>query len=135
MAGDRPNPDELLARVEQEESRARRGHLKLFFGYAAGVGKTYAMLLAARAAKSEGRDVVVGYVEPHARPETQALVEGLERLPTLEIPYRGAVLRELNLDAALARHPKVILVEELAHTKAPGMRHPKRWHVPERTVR
>jgi two-component system sensor histidine kinase KdpD len=127
MADSRPNPDELLARVAQEESRARRGRLKLFFGYAAGVGKTYAMLQAARALNAEGRDVVVGYVEPHARPETQALVEGLECLPTLDIPYRGAVLRELNLDAALARHPDVLLVDELAHTNAPGMRHTKRW--------
>lgn len=127
MADDRPNPDALLARVQEEESRVQRGRLKLFFGYAAGVGKTYSMLQAAHAAQAEGRDVVVGYVEPHARPETQALVEGLERLPTLDVPYRGAVLREFNLDAALARHPELILVDELAHTNAPGMRHTKRW--------
>src|SRR5947209_17598583 len=127
MTEKRPNPDELLARVKAEEARARRGKLKIFFGYAAGVGKTYAMLEAARREKAEGVDVVVGYVEPHARPETEALLQGFEVVPPREIPYRGVTLREFDLDAALARHPRLILVDELAHTNAEGSRHAKRW--------
>ncbi|MGE3243152.1 MAG: universal stress protein, partial [Pirellulales bacterium] len=127
MNGDRPNPDQLLARVEHEESRAHRGKLRIFFGYAAGVGKTYAMLTAARRERDAGTDVVVGYVEPHGRLETEALLEGLEAIPTREVPYRGVSLREFDLDAALARHPKLILVDELAHNNAEGSRHTKRW--------
>ena len=127
MNGERPNPDELLARVEQEESRARRGKLRIFFGYAAGVGKTYAMLEAARRERDAGIEVVVGYVEPHGRPETEALLAGLEALPTREVPYRGVTLREFDLDAALARRPQLILVDELAHANAAGSRHTKRW--------
>jgi two-component system sensor histidine kinase KdpD len=99
----------------------------MFFGYAAGVGKTYGMLLAARQEAAEGRDVVVGYVEPHGRKETEELLAGLEILPTLQIPYRGTLLREFNLDGALARRPELILVDELAHTNAAGARHVKRW--------
>jgi two-component system sensor histidine kinase KdpD len=128
MKSDRPNPDELLARMQQEESRAGRGKLRIFFGYAAGVGKTYAMLTAAQRERDAGVDVVVGYVEPHGRPETEALLAGLETLPMLSITYRGTALREFDLDAALARKPAIILVDELAHTNAPGTRHPKRWH-------
>jgi two-component system sensor histidine kinase KdpD len=124
---ERPNADELLARVQADEARERRGKLKIFFGYAAGVGKTYAMLEAARRERAEGVDVVVGYVEPHGRPETEVLLQGLETLPPRLIPYRGVTLRELDLDAALARHPKLILVDELAHTNAEGLRHAKRW--------
>ena len=101
MANDRPNPDELLARVRAEESRAGRGKLRVFFGYAAGVGKTYAMLEAARREKAEGVDVVVGYVEPHGRPETEALLLGLEHVPVRPVPYQGVTLREFDLDAAL----------------------------------
>lgn len=127
MNSERPNPDELLACVEQEASRARRGKLRIFFGYAAGVGKTYAMLSAARRERDAGVEVVVGYVEPHGRPETEALLDGLEALPTLEIPYRGVTLREFDLDAAIARRPKLLLVDELAHANAPGSRHTKRW--------
>jgi two-component system sensor histidine kinase KdpD len=127
MNGERPNPDELLARVEQEETRARRGKLRIFFGYAAGVGKTYAMLEAARRERDAGTEVVVGYVEPHGRPETEALLEGLEALPTRAMPYRGVTLREFDLDAALARRPQLLLVDELAHANAPGSRHTKRW--------
>jgi two-component system sensor histidine kinase KdpD len=127
MNDDRPNPDELLARVREEETRAGRGKLKIFFGYAAGVGKTYAMLAAARRERAEGTDLVVGYVEPHGRPETESLLEGLEALPMLSVTYRGTALREFDLDASLAREPAIILVDELAHTNAPGMRHPKRW--------
>jgi two-component system sensor histidine kinase KdpD len=124
---ERPNPDELLAQVEAEEARARRGKLKIFFGYAAGVGKTYAMLEAARREKAAGVDVIVGYVEPHGRPDTEALLEKLEVLPPLAVPYRGVAMKEFDLDAALARHPQLILVDELAHTNAEGLRHAKRW--------
>lgn len=127
MADKRPNPDELLARVQASEERTGRGRLKIFFGYAAGVGKTYAMLQAARRERTEGMDIVVGYVEPHGRPETEALLEGLEAIPARQIAYRGVVLREFDLDAALARRPKLILVDELAHTNAEGSRHAKRW--------
>ena len=124
---ERPNPDDLLARIRSDEILARRGRLKIFFGYAAGVGKTFAMLEAARRAKAEGVDVVVGYVEPHGRKDTEALLEVLEILPTRAVPYRGVTLREFDLDAALARKPKLILVDELAHTNAEGSRHAKRW--------
>jgi two-component system sensor histidine kinase KdpD len=124
---ERPNPDELLARVQQAESRARRGKLRIFFGYAAGVGKTYSMLAAARRARAEGIDVVVGYVEPHGRPETEALLADLEAVAPRSILYRGVTLREFDLDAALGRRPELLLVDELAHTNAEGSRHTKRW--------
>ena len=101
--------------------------LKIFFGYAAGVGKTYAMLEAAHQAQKEGMDVVVGYVEPHARPDTLALLDGLERLPCKEIDYRGIKLKEFDLDRALQRKPQLILVDELAHNNAQGCRHTKRY--------
>jgi two-component system sensor histidine kinase KdpD len=99
----------------------------LFFGYAAGVGKTYAMLENAQRAKAEGRDVVVGYVEPHGRSETQALLQGLETLEVRHVEYRGVLLREFDVDAALERHPDLLIVDELAHTNVPGCRHDKRW--------
>ena len=121
----RPDPNELLRQMQPEIER--RGKLKIFFGYAAGVGKTYAMLEAAHAAKEQGVDVVVGYVEPHTRPETLALLDGLEVLPPLEVPYKGIKLREFDLDGALERKPQLILVDELAHTNAQGLRHTKRW--------
>lgn len=127
MEEQRPNPDELLAQVQAEEHKAVRGRLKVFFGACAGVGKTYAMLEAARRKAAEGLDVVVGYVEPHARPETMALTEGLESLPVRRLEYRGTRLTEFDLDAALARKPNLLLVDEFAHTNAPGSRHPKRW--------
>jgi two-component system sensor histidine kinase KdpD len=127
MNDQRPDPDDLLARVRDGEHRAGRGKLRIFFGYAAGVGKTYAMLAAARTERAAGTDIVVGYVEPHGRPETEGLLKGLEGLPSLSVTYRGAALHEFDLDAALARKPTLILVDELAHTNAPGMRHPKRW--------
>jgi two-component system sensor histidine kinase KdpD len=127
MSHDRPNPDELLARVRAEEARAGRGRLRVFFGYAAGVGKTFAMLEAARREKAAGTDVVVGYVEPHGRPATEAMLDGLEVLPTRSVPYEGVTLREFDLDAALARKPRLLLVDELAHTNAAGSRHTKRW--------
>lgn len=127
MPETRPNPDELLAQVQAEEAQAKRGSLKIFFGYAAGVGKTYAMLANARQVKSTGQEVVAGYVEPHGRPETEALLEGLETLPLKQVEYKGVLLREFDVDAAIARHPELILVDELAHTNAPGCRHQKRW--------
>lgn len=123
----RPNPDDLLARVQAEEQQRNRGKLRLFFGYAAGVGKTYAMLDAARQRRAEGVDVVVGYVETHGQPETEALLEGLEVIPRRRVEYRGVMLEELDLDAVLARRPQLVLVDELAHTNAPGSRHPKRY--------
>lgn len=109
------------------EEMAPQGRLKIFFGYAAGVGKTYAMLEAAHQAQKEGIDVVVGYVEPHARPDTLALLTGLEVLPNQAIDYRGIQLREFDLDQALRRKPQLILVDELAHNNAPGCRHTKRY--------
>lgn len=127
MNHDRPDPDALLARVEREAAKAKRGRLKIFFGASAGVGKTYAMLEAARARQAEGVDVVVGLVETHGRKETAALLEGLEVLPTKVIDYRGTTLREFDLDAALERRPGLLLVDELAHSNAPGSRHAKRW--------
>ncbi|HEY7653282.1 MAG TPA: sensor histidine kinase KdpD [Methylomirabilota bacterium] len=123
----RPDPDELLARVQEEETRQARGKLKIFFGAAAGVGKTYAMLEAAREQRAQGVDVVVGWVETHGRADTLALLEGLEILPRRPVQYRGTTLQEFDLDAALARRPALILVDELAHTNAPGSRHAKRW--------
>lgn len=123
----RPDPDRLLARVQASEARSGRGRLKVFFGAAAGVGKTYAMLEEARERRAEGVDVVVGWVQPHGRVETEALLEGLEVLPPRRVVHRGAVLQELDLDAALARRPALLLVDELAHSNAPGSRHAKRW--------
>jgi two-component system sensor histidine kinase KdpD len=123
----RPDPDELLARVKEAETRQGRGKLKIFFGAAAGVGKTYAMLEAAREQRAQGVDVVVGWVETHGRVETEALLGDLEILPRRPVEYRGARLQELDLDAALARRPALILIDELAHTNAPGSRHAKRW--------
>ena len=127
MAEGRPNPDELLKRVQAEELRGRRGKLKIFFGAAAGVGKTYAMLQEAQVRKAEGVDVVAGIVETHGRRETEALLHGLEALPPRSVEYRGARLHEFDLDGALARRPVLLLVDELAHSNAPGSRHAKRW--------
>ncbi|HEX8948055.1 MAG TPA: sensor histidine kinase KdpD, partial [Dissulfurispiraceae bacterium] len=123
----RPSPDLLLAQVQREEERKRQGKLKIFFGAAPGVGKTYAMLAAARQKRAEGADVVAGIVETHGRAETEALLEGLEVIPRREIEYRGVTLKEFDLDAALAKRPGILLVDELAHTNAPGSRHKKRW--------
>ncbi|MGA9667502.1 MAG: sensor histidine kinase KdpD [Gallionella sp.] len=123
----RPDPDSLLERVQRAEARRRRGRLKIFFGASAGVGKTFGMLLAARERRAEGLDVVAGYVETHKRAETEQLLEGLEALPARLVEYRDTALREFDLDAALKRRPALILVDELAHTNAPGSRHPKRW--------
>jgi two-component system sensor histidine kinase KdpD len=128
MSERRPDPDELLARVRAEEERDRRGKLTIFFGAAPGVGKTYAMLEAARVEMSDvQRDVVVGLVETHGRYDTLSLLMGLELLPRRIVEHRGIKLEELDVDAALARRPQLILVDELAHTNAPGSRHTKRW--------
>jgi two-component system sensor histidine kinase KdpD len=127
MPKQRPDPDQLLAEFQAQEARAARGRLKIFFGASAGVGKTYAMLVAAQTLRRAGTDVVVGVLETHGRTETAALLEGLERLPLLTLDVQGASVTEFNLDAALERRPALILVDELAHTNAPGARHPKRW--------
>lgn len=126
-ADHRPDPDALLARIKEEDAQAQRGKLKIFFGASAGVGKTYAMLSAARALRSQGVDVLIGVIETHGRMETEALVGGLERLPLKEMSYRERTLREFDLDGALARKPQLILVDELAHSNVAGSRHPKRW--------
>lgn len=124
---DRPDPDALLAAVEAEERGRTRGQLTIFLGYAAGVGKTYAMLQAAQQRRAEGVDVVIGYVETHKRAETDALVGGLEVVPRAQVEYRGARLPEMDLDGLLQRAPQLALVDEFAHTNAPGSRHPKRY--------
>jgi two-component system sensor histidine kinase KdpD len=127
----RPDPDVLLARVKADERRATRGALKIFFGASAGVGKTYAMLEAAQRRKADGGDVVVGYVEPHGRAETEGLLAGLETLPPLRVQYHGTLRHEFDLDAALARKPALMIVDELAHSNLtggiPAPRHDKRW--------
>ncbi len=121
----RPDPDQLLAQIASEDDR--RGKLKIFFGAAAGVGKTYAMLSEGRRRQAEGIDLLVGVIETHGRTETAALLEGLAVLPLVESDHRGVTVREFDLDGALARRPGLILVDEFAHTNAPGSRHPKRW--------
>src|SRR5437867_5719042 len=123
----RPDPDALLRRVKAEDARRTRARLKVFFGFAPGVGKTYKMLESAHQLRAEGVDVVVGYVDTHWREETAALLEGLEVLPRRKVTYRGTELAELDLDLALSRRPQVLLVDELAHTNAPGLLHSKRW--------
>ncbi|HEY6106321.1 MAG TPA: sensor histidine kinase KdpD [Anaeromyxobacteraceae bacterium] len=124
---ERPDPDALLRRLQEEERQARRGRLKIFFGFAPGVGKTYRMLQVARELVTQRHDVVVGAVETHGRYDTASLVLGLELLPRRTLPYRGRVLEEFDLDAALARRPALLLLDEMAHTNAPGSRHAKRW--------
>ncbi len=123
----RPDPEQILKKNFPKESGNGHGRLKIFFGYAAGVGKTYAMLEAARDEAAVGRDVLAGYIEPHDRPETMALLSGLEVLPPRWIKYRGIELREFDLDGVLMRRPGLVLVDELAHTNVEGCRHRKRW--------
>lgn len=127
---ERPSSEKMLEKIQAQEEKVRRrelGQLKIFLGYAAGTGKTFAMLEAARELKKQQVDVVAGYVEPHARPETAALLEGIEQLPFLMMDYKGVKIREFDLDAALKRRPKVILVDELAHSNIQGCRHRKRY--------
>ena len=126
-AGRRPDPEALLALAEREDKRRRRGHLRVFFGAAPGVGKTYAMLTEGFTQQAEGRDVLAGVVETHGRGETEALLAGLELLPRRTVEYKGHELSEFDLDGTLARRPALVLVDELAHTNAPGSRHEKRW--------
>ncbi len=127
MTDSRPDPDRLLARIKDEEIQARRGKLKLFFGASAGVGKTFAMLSAARVQQQQGVDVVIGVIETHGRAETEALVNGLPRLELKEVRYRDRLLREFDLDGTLERKPQLVLVDELAHSNVAGSRHAKRW--------
>ncbi len=123
----RPNPDELLAQVKAEEVGKTRGKLKIFLGYAPGVGKTFTMLEAARLKKRDNTDVVAAVVETHGRVETEALLQGLEIIPRRQLEYRGIKMTEMDIDAVLKRHPRLALVDELAHENAPGSRHPKRY--------
>ncbi|MBJ6724475.1 sensor histidine kinase [Geomesophilobacter sediminis] len=123
----RPSPETLLKVCQAEEAQEASGKLKIFLGYAAGVGKTYAMLEAAQQRLRDGRDVVVGYVESHGRSETDLLLQGLESVPKAQIEYLGVILPEMDIDAVLKRKPQIVLVDELAHTNAPGSRHEKRW--------
>src|SRR5262250_177542 len=123
MTETRPRPEDFLEIVE----RAKRGRLKVYIGPAAGVGKTYRMLEEAHALKRRGIDVVLAFIEPHGRAETAALVEGLEQVPRRRVEYRGLTVEEMDLDAVLARHPQVVVVDEIAHTNAPGSRNKKRY--------
>ncbi len=127
MTDDRPNPDALLAAIQKDDAQQKRGRLKIFLGMSPGVGKTFAMLEAAKRELAASRDVVVGYVETHERKETDALTEGLPSIPRRSVEYRGITLTELDIDAVLTRKPQLALVDELAHTNAPGSRHPKRY--------
>ncbi|NVM74918.1 two-component system sensor histidine kinase KdpD [Duganella sp. SG902] len=124
---DRPDPDALLAQVRAQERKAARGKLRIYFGASAGVGKTYAMLAAARQLQAAGQPVLVGVVETHGRADTAAMLAGLPQLAPRSVAYRGKQLAEFDLDAALASRPPLILMDELAHSNAPGSRHPKRW--------
>jgi two-component system sensor histidine kinase KdpD len=123
----RPDPDELLASLKLEEEKSKRGKLKIFFGMCAGVGKTYTMLQTAQAEKLKGKDIIVGYVETHNRKETAELVEGFELIPRKTYKYKSATVYEMDLDAIIVRKPQIALVDELAHTNAPGSRHTKRY--------
>lgn len=123
----RPSPDALLAALQSDAAKGKRGRLKVFLGMCPGVGKTYAMLEAAQRELKAGHDVVIGYVETHGRKETDALTAGLQLIPRKTFEYRGITLPEMDLDAVLSRHPQIAIVDELAHTNAPGSRHPKRW--------
>ena len=124
---DRPDPEQILETIEREEEKKKQGRLRIFFGYAAGVGKTYSMLKSARKRLEEGVDVVIGYLEPHARPETMALAEGMEKIPVKEISYNNIHLKEMDVDAILLRGPGLVLVDEYAHTNVEGSRHKKRY--------
>ena len=124
---DRPDPDRLLSRIRHEETRSNRAKLKVFFGFAPGVGKTYAMLQSARRLREDGIDVVLGYVETHGRADTAALLDGLEIIPRRRTDYKFTILDDFDLEAALLRKPRVLLVDELPHTNAPNGRHAKRW--------
>ena len=125
--GTRPDPDALLSSIQREEAGNARGKLKVFLGMCPGVGKTFAMLESAQREHAAGRDVVIGLVETHGRRDTESLASSLPAIPRRHIEYKGIVLTEMDIDGVLARHPQLVLVDELAHTNAPGSRHPKRW--------
>src|SRR5512133_235727 len=125
---ERPDPDILLARVQSEESERLKGKLKIFLGYAAGVGKTFSMLEAAQQRKDQNIDVVIGLVETHGRKDTEAKLADLENIPRKITLYHGSTLTEMDIDAILARKPRLVVVDELAHTNVPGSRHPKRFN-------
>ena len=135
MGERRPISEEVLESINRQQQENTMGKLKIFFGYAAGVGKTYAMLEAAHTAKNNGKDVVVGYIEKHSRPDTLALMEGLEEIPAKQINYKGVVLKEFDIDKVLERKPQLVLVDELAHTNAAGSRHIKRYQDVEEILR
>ena len=127
FSDNRPNPDELLASLKLEDEKSKRGKLKIFFGMCAGVGKTYTMLQTAQAEKLKGNDIIIGYIETHNRKETAELVEGFELIPRKTYQYKSTTVQEMDLDAIIARKPRIVLVDELAHTNAPGSRHTKRF--------
>ena len=127
MYHEHPNPKMFLKQILNSKNEDGRGKLKIFLGYAAGVGRTFAMLAAAHEAKEDGMDVVVGYVEPHFRTQTLALLEDFEEIPMIEIKHKSVTLKEFDIDTALKRHPELILVDELTHTNAKGCRHTKRY--------
>src|SRR5664280_2438859 len=127
IVDNRPDPDELLASIKLEEERSKRGKLKIFFGMCAGVGKTYTMLKTAQAEKSKRCDIIIGYIETHNRKETADLAEGFELIPRKIYQYKSTTVTEMDLDAIIARKPQIVLVDELAHTNAPGSRHAKRF--------
>ena len=127
LSDNRPNPDELLASIIREEEQDKKGKLKIFFGMCAGVGKTYTMLQAARVEKMKGCDIVIGYIETHKRKETEALTDGLELIERIRYTYKSTAVQEMDLDAIITRKPQIVLVDELAHTNAPGSRHLKRF--------
>src|ERR1700687_5692610 len=129
----RPSPEALLEAARREDGRV--GTLRIFVGAAPGVGKTYEMLQQAQARKRDGYDIVVGVVETHGRKETEALLQGLEVIPRKALEYKGQSLDEMDLDAIIARRPQIVLVDELAHTNAPGSRHPKRYLDVEEVLR
>lgn len=127
LTDDRPNPDDLLASLNLEEEKSKRGKLKIFFGMCAGVGKTYTMLQTAHAEKLKGLDIIIGYIETHKRKETDGLVEGFELIPRINVEYKSTLIQDMDLDAIIARKPNLVLVDELAHTNSPGSRHAKRY--------
>src|SRR6478736_6986985 len=126
-ADGRPTAEEMLARIGTVRAEGDRGRLRVYLGMAPGVGKTYRMLEEGHRRTARGTDLVVGFVEAHGRPETEKLLDGLEILPRRRVDYRGVVVEEMDTDAILARRPTVALVDELAHTNAPGTARPKRW--------
>ena len=134
IATKNPMTNDPLAKMKNERAAVRRGRLKIYLGMAAGVGKTYGMLVEGQDATRRGLDVVIGYLEPHGRAETEALAAGLEQLPLVELEHRGIKLKEFDVDAALARNADLLLVDELAHTNQPGSRHAKRWQDIEELV-